>query len=175
MLLYLVRIAGVQWRFSFVFRSSGLSRRTSMHDPASRSFFQRILCLVKVTSFLSSEHPWKSFLSLGKTRCSISVPPVPKRSSTKRLLIPATDFRVAGLLAMGFCIFSNSTSCHCLEFRCLRFTHTTVCVQHVTASISSCGNNAITTQCLAEDVPPASGGIVHAVCWFLLSCSNVRR
>ena len=34
-------------------------------------------CPVKVTSFQSAEPTWKSFLSLVKTRCSISVPPVP--------------------------------------------------------------------------------------------------
>ena len=48
-------------------------------------------------------------------------------------------------------------------------------VQHITASISSRGNHAITTQCFVKDAPPASGGIMHAVCRFLQSCSNVRR
>ena len=48
-------------------------------------------------------------------------------------------------------------------------------VQHVTASISSRGKHAITTQCFVKDVPPASGGIIHAVCRFLQSCSNVKR
>ena len=68
-------------------------------------YVQRILCPVKVTSFQSSEPTWKSFRSLVKTRCSISFPPVPKRSSTKRLMIPATDFPVAGLPAMGSSVF----------------------------------------------------------------------
>ena len=48
-------------------------------------------------------------------------------------------------------------------------------VQHVTTSISSRGNHAITTQCLVKNVPPASRGIIHAMCRFLQSCSDVRR
>ena len=32
-----------------------------------------------------------------------------------------------------------------------------------------------TTQCLVKDVPPASGGIIHAICRFLQSCRNVWR
>ena len=47
--------------------------------------------------------------------------------------------------------------------------------QHVTAPIGSCGNHAIATQCLVKDVPPASGGIVHAICRFLQSSSNLWR
>ena len=70
-------------------------------------FVQRILCPVKVTSFQSSEPTWKSFLSLVRTRCSISFPPVPTRASTKRLMIPATNFPEAGLPAMGSSIFSK--------------------------------------------------------------------
>ena len=87
-LLYLVCIAGVQWRSSFVFRSTRISSNsskafcwlTSLHDPGRGSFIQRILCLSKVTSFQSFEPTWKSFPSQVKTRCSISVPPVLKRS-----------------------------------------------------------------------------------------------
>ena len=71
---------------------------------------QRILCPVKVASFQSSEPTWKFLLILAKTRCSISFPPVPKRSSTKRLMIPATGFLVAGLPALGSSVFSNSAS-----------------------------------------------------------------
>ena len=68
-------------------------------------------------------------------------------------------------------------SAHAVHLRCClyhaivygsfvsRFAHATV--QHVTASISPRGNH--------EDIQPASGGIIHAVCRFLQSCSNVRR
>ena len=116
--LYLVCIAGVQWRSSFVFHSTGISSNssiafswlTSTHDPDWGSFVQRMLCPVQVTSFQFSEPTEKSFLSLDKTRCSISVPPVPKRSSTNRLMVPATDFPVARLPAMLYNIFSNGTS-----------------------------------------------------------------
>ena len=70
------------------------------------------------------------FLSLVRTRCSIPVPPVPKRSSTSRFMIPATDFPAAGLPSIGSNIFSNAASsfdrtrvsnemslvpCHCVE------------------------------------------------------------
>ena len=42
----------------------------------------------------------------------------------------------------------------------------------MTASIGSCGNHAIATQCFVKNAPPSSGGIVHAICRFLLqSCS----
>ena len=83
--LYLVCIAGIQWRSSFVFRSTGISSfinslllANSMHGPDYGSFIERILCLVKVTSFQSSEPTWKSFVSLVRTRCSISFPLVPQ-------------------------------------------------------------------------------------------------
>ena len=46
---------------------------TQTDDPSSNEFF--LSC--EVTSFQSSEPTWTSFLSLVKTRCSISVPPVP--------------------------------------------------------------------------------------------------
>ena len=111
-------IAGVRWTSSFVFRSTRVSTNssiafcwlTSMHDPDWESFVQRILCPVKVTSFQSSELTWKSFLSLARTRCSISVPLFRKRLSTKRLIIPATDFPVSGLPAMGSSILSYASS-----------------------------------------------------------------
>ena len=45
-------------------------------------------------------------------------------------------------------------------------------IQHVAASIGSCGNHAI-AHCLVKDVPPTSRGIVHAICKFLQSGSNV--
>ena len=35
--------------------------------------------------------------------------------------------------------------------------------------------HATNTQCLVKDIPPASGGIILAVCKFLQSCSNVGR
>ena len=111
-------IAGVQWRSSFVFRSTRISSNssiafcwlTSMHDPDRGSFIQRILCLSKVTSFQSFEPTWKSFPSQVLTRCSISVPPVSKRSSTQRSIFPYTDFPVAGLPAKGSSTFYNAAS-----------------------------------------------------------------
>ena len=45
-------------------------------------------------------------------------------------------------------------------------------IQHVTASIRSCGNYAKAT---VKDIPPASGDIVHATCRFLQSSSNIWR
>ena len=68
-------------------------------------FIQRILCPVKVTSFQSSEPTWNYVRSLVRTRCSISFPLVPNRPPTKRLVIPATDFPVAGLPAVGCSVF----------------------------------------------------------------------
>ena len=47
--------------------SIALSWLTSMLGPNWGSFIQRILCLVKSTSFQSSEPTWKSFLSLDKS------------------------------------------------------------------------------------------------------------
>ena len=151
-------IARVQWRSSFVFRSTGISSNsstafcwlTSMRGPYLGSFVQRILCPVKVTSVQSSEPTLKSLQSLARTRCSISVPPVPKRSSAKRCLMPATDFPVARLPAMGIQHFLKCIIYFCPHARfvwdvacivplCMVllfwFAHTTV--QHVTASISS--------------------------------------
>ena len=97
-LLYLVCTVRDKWRSSFEFLCTGilsdywiaLSWVTSMLDPDSGSFIQRILCPVKSTLFQSSEPTSKSFLSLARTRCYISIPPVPKRSSTKRFTTPAT-------------------------------------------------------------------------------------
>ena len=65
---------------------------------------------MKSTSFQSTEPTWKFFQSLARTRGSISVQPVPKRSSRKMFMIPATDFPVAGLPAMGSNMFSNVAS-----------------------------------------------------------------
>ena len=62
-------IAGVQWRSS---------------SPDWRFCVQRILCPMKITSFQFSESTWKFFLSRARTRCSISFPLVPNRSSTNR-------------------------------------------------------------------------------------------
>ena len=45
--------------------------------------------------------------------------------------------------------------------------------EYVTASIGLCGNHAIATQCSVKNVPPASGCIVHAICRFLQSRSNI--
>ena len=42
---------------------------------------------VKSKTFQSSEPTWKSFSCLAGTRCSIPVPPVPKRSPIKRLMM----------------------------------------------------------------------------------------
>ena len=55
-----------------------------------------------------------------------------------------------------------------------RFPQWLYWVQHLTASISSCGDHATPTQGLVKDVPPA-WCIIHAVCRFLQSCSNVKR
>ena len=103
--VYLVCIAGVQWRFFFRVcvppGSPPVPQWPFLDSPQCTIqfedlFVQRIL-----------EPTWKSFLSLVRMRCSISSPPVPKRSSTKRLMIPATDFPVAELPAMGSSIFSK--------------------------------------------------------------------
>ena len=158
-----------------------------------KSCVQRIRCPVKVTSFQSSEPTWKSFRSLVKTRCSISFPPVPKRLRTKRLMIPATDFPVVELPSMGSSVFfSNAVSifdrwrislwtyfgnwCCAMAF-CSQFFLSSLTrlywVQHMTASISSRRNRTITAQRLVKDIPPASRGIIYALCKFLQSGSNV--
>ena len=122
-----------------MFRSSGISSNspiafcwlTSMHDPDWGSFVQRILCPVR-SHHSSLLNQLGIFPSLAGTRCSISVPPFTKRSSTKRSIILATVFPVAGLLAMGSIIFSHAASAshrtrglivmlpvsfHCLEYQ----------------------------------------------------------
>ena len=158
-----------------------------MHDSDWESFVQRVLCPVMVTSIQSSEPTWKSFPSLDRTRCSISVPFVSKRSSEKKNVIPATDFPVAGLLA----VIQHFLRCSIYFCPHTRFGWDVACigplcivplvqgsltrlywVQHVTASISPRGNHATATQGLLKDIPPASGGIIHAVCRFLQSCST---
>ena len=48
-------------------------------------------------------------------------------------------------------------------------------VKHVTASASSREKNAVTARCFVKNVPPASGGIIPAVCRLLQSCSNMNR
>ena len=45
-------------------------------------------------------------------------------------------------------------------------------VRSVQLSISSRGNHATNTQYLVKDIPPASRGVIHAVCRFLKSRSN---
>ena len=90
--------------------SKALFWLTSMYGPFWESCVRRILYPVKATSFQSSEPPYKSLLRLVKTRCSISFPPVPKRPSTNRLMIPATDFPAAGHPDMGSSVFSNAAS-----------------------------------------------------------------
>ena len=50
-----------------------------IEDLSSNEFF-----VLHVTSFQSSEPTWLSFRSLARTRCSISVPHVPKKSSKKK-------------------------------------------------------------------------------------------
>ena len=48
-------------------------------------------------------------------------------------------------------------------------------VQHITTSVSSRGNHATSARCFVKNVPPASRGIIHAVCRFLQFCSNSWR
>ena len=71
--------------------------------PFWGSCVQRILCLVKATSFQSSEPTSKS------RRDTFSFPPVPNRSSTNRLIILPTDYPAAGLPAVGSSVFSNES------------------------------------------------------------------
>ena len=44
---------------------------------------------------------------------------------------------------------------------------------HISASVSSRGMHATSTQCIVKDIPPVLEGIIPAVCKFLQSCSNV--
>ena len=146
---------------------------------------------MKVTTFQSSEPTWKSFLSLARTRCCISVHPVAKRSSTKRLEISAKDFPVAGLAAIGSSIFSYAASTsvrtrglfemlpvsfHCENLFCFQ-VRSRDCIEYNTKQHRSArvGTMPQQQQCFVKDIPPASGGINHAVCRFLQSCSNVKR
>ena len=64
-----------------------------IEDPSSHEFFVREEYIVPIFCTNLDILP-----SLAETRCSISVPPVPKRSSTKRFMIPATDFPEVGFL-----------------------------------------------------------------------------
>ena len=56
-----------------------------------------------------------------------------------------------------------------------QFLQEMVCHANVTASVSWRGNHAITAQCLVKNVPPAPGGIIHAISRFLSSRCNKRR
>ena len=47
-------------------------------------------------------------MALARTRCSVSVTPLPKRSCTKRFMIHATDLLVGGRPSMGSNILSNA-------------------------------------------------------------------
>ena len=130
----------------------------------------------KSSSFQSSQPTWKSFLSLARTSCSVSIPPVSKRSSTKRFMILVTDFPVAGIPSMGSHIFSNAASLsvisHAIQVRChlcralvwstfcSNFVHMCGLSTTLSTSVSSCGNHAIATQCLVRNVPTASRSII---------------
>ena len=173
-------------RVSFHWSSSSsmaFSWVTSMYGPVWEFFVQWIL--------FSTELTWKSFPSLVRTRCSTSFPTFPKTSFTKKFMIIASDFPALGLPAKGSSICSNAASISALT----RFSWDVVCAVplcggalsrgfpcsltglcwiHVTAPIASCMNHPIrATQRLVKDVPPASGGIVHAKNRFLQSGSNV--
>ena len=144
---------------------------------------------MKSTSFQSTEPTWKSFQSLARTRCSISVPPVPKRSSTKRFIIPATDFPVSGLPSMGSNLFSNVASPFdrardSIEMLCSATVQSIFGSRFAHASGLSTLHNSIgqlawepcpncTVLC-----PKCSTSVeehIHAVSKFHQSCSNVRR
>ena len=140
-----------------------------MHDPDWRSFIQRILCLMKVFSFWSSEPTWKSFVILVRTRCSISFPPVPKRSSTKNQQFVPRIVQL-GLLQrdpafsqmLHLLLIAQAIQLRCQLYRATvwsmfvsTFAHAIDRVRNVPASVSSRGNHAITTQCSVQNVPPA--------------------
>ena len=118
--------------------------------------------------------------SLVKTRCSISFPPVPKISSTKNWLP-----------SMGSSVFPNATSISVCS-RKSEWTSFLYCVvvpwcfvpsfskfasrgcvecNKVPTSVSSCGNDATTTQCFVQNVPPSTTGhhtTTEIVCNFIL-------
>ena len=120
----------------------------------------------------------------------MSVPPDPKRSSTKQIMIPATDLPVAGLPSMGSNIRSIAASLCDRRHESSEMSFVTyTCVEHVlfqighTFGLSTTHNNIgelvwesyYNYEELVQNVPPASRSISHAVCRFLHSRSNVRR
>ena len=102
--LCIVCIEGVQWRFSFVFRSTGISSNSSIALFLTNFNVRPVLGIFCPANSLSCKRLHHSnllnlleqyLLSLVRTRCFISFPPVGKRSSTNRWMIPATDFSAA--------------------------------------------------------------------------------
>ena len=117
-LLYLVCIVGVQWRiFFYVLFDWDLLQFFSRPFLTDLNAWFSLRILHATNSSSCERHIitvfWTNlefFLNLARTRCSMSVPPVPKRSSTKRFMIPATNLSVAGLPLMWSNIFSNAAS-----------------------------------------------------------------
>ena len=126
-------------------------------------------------------------------RCSISFPPAPKRSYINRLVIPAKDFPAAALLSMRSNVLSNAASflnAHAVQYGLFlyraavpwslvpsvsKFVHATVSNTARRSIGQLVWDHAIATQCLVKNVPPASRSIVHAICKFLQSGSNLGR
>ena len=133
----------------------------------------------KSSSFQSSQPTWKSFLSLARTSCSVSIPPVSKRSSTKRFMISCHGFSwswdsINGIphflkCCISFCNRARDSSemsfvpcVLCESTFCSNFVHMCGLSTTLSTSVSSCGNHAIATQCLVRNVPTAS--------WCIISC-----
>ena len=148
----------------------------------------RILHVVKVTSFQSSEPSWKSFRSPVKTRCSMSCPPAPKEIIHKQIGDPSHGFSCCcaafyEIHSFFICSFISERSrssvwpffvpCCCTTvflFPVFPSSLTRLCrIQHLASSVSSCGDHATATQCLVKDVPPASRSITHTLCRFFVS------
>ena len=135
-----------------------------------RSCVPQNICSVKVTSSQSSEQT--IFAGSGQDALFHSVSTCSKKSSTKRfvrLMIPATDFPVAGLPAMGSIVFCNAASTSDRSRDSVRASPVSCCCAMVLCSVfpslyrrrKPCQSYAVPW------VPPASGGIVHARCRFL--------
>ena len=116
-LLYLACIVGVQWRSFFVFLSTGISSNSSINYSWLTSMLGPDRKIPHPTNSLSCEEHaipffWTNlemfFVSLARTRCSISVPTFPKRSSAKKVYNSCHWF--AWLPSMGSNILSTAAS-----------------------------------------------------------------
>ena len=144
----------VSFYLDFLHFISALCCFISMNDPLWEFCVQRILCLVMAGSLQSSEPTCKLFVSLVRTRSSVSCPLARKRSFTNRLMIFAMY-----LLQLDFQLSDPSS----FQMQ-LPFFH---CTLHAVCygALFPVFQNSLT--------PPSSSCIAHVMCWFLHSSSYI--